>query len=150
MVDEGIMLTGRGMTPTELEPLLSVDAMEGCLMRSMTGADTVLCHDAGSTPAIIVCPIDPLCVLDGVRASAVRISGRVGIVSDRAGPAGVGESGGELKGAMASGTRMGFESGCDRPAASRGDCGMSPGPPFWGEARNDILCGTERGAMGDP
>lgn len=144
------MLAGRGRTPTELEPLLSVDAMEGCLMRSMTGADTALCHCVGRTPAITVFPLEPLCVLDGPRTSTCRRSGRVGPVSNPLGGFGAGESGGELKGAMGFGTRVaGFDSRFNRPTASQGSWGVVPGPSFCGEDRKGLLCGTERGAIGD-
>ncbi len=58
------MLTGRGSTPKELDPLLSVDAMEGCRILPMTEADTVL-GGIEAEPSFTVWPLELLCKLGG-------------------------------------------------------------------------------------
>lgn len=66
MVEEGMMLIGRGRmpTPAEPEPLLSVDAIEGCRI-GRNGADRALDHGVDGAPNITVCPLELLCELGG-------------------------------------------------------------------------------------
>ena len=143
MVDDGIMLTGLGRIPTEPEPLLSVDAMEGCRIRSIIDVEVPLCHGIVGTPNVTVCPLELLCELGGPRASGESIIGRDGLESSRSSSLGTGESGGELKGAMASGTLV---ARCESELRSRLFCagklavllddnGALTGPPFCGDAR---------------
>jgi hypothetical protein len=103
LTDDGT-LGDRGRMPTEPEPLLSVDAMEGCRMRSTVGADTALDHGAEGTPNVTVCPLELLCELGGPRVSGESLLEREELVSARSSSFGVGESGGEPKGAIAFGT----------------------------------------------
>lgn len=149
-MDEWIMLTGRGRTQTELEPLLELDDMDACLMRSMTGAETALGQGAEGVPVVMVWPLEPLCELGGPRMSSDRRFGRARPFSKRASSATSGESGGEPNGAIAFGTRAVL---CELPLSevigSGCNIGALVGPPFCGDARDGFLGGTERGAMGD-
>lgn len=104
MVDEGMLLTARGRIPTEPEPLLSVDAIEGCRMRFTIGVDTALCHGADGTPNTTVCPLELQCELGGPPTSRESTLGREGPVSVRSSSLLTGESGGEPNGAILSGT----------------------------------------------
>ena len=104
LTDDGIMLGGRGRMPTEPEPLLSVDAIEGCRIRSMVGADIALDHGVEGTPNVIVCPLELLCELGGPRVLGESLLEREEPVSARSSSFGIGEAGGEPKGAIASGT----------------------------------------------
>lgn len=117
MVDEGMMLFGRGRTPTEPEPLLSVEveAMDGCLIRFI-GPDKALVHDVEDAPSVTVCPLELPCELGGLGASSV---GRKELLSARSSSVSFGDSGGEPKGAIALGT-------LDRRCGSEG-CRLCPG-----------------------
>lgn len=101
MVEEGMVLNGRGRMPIETEPLLSVDAIDGWRIQLMTGADAVLCHGIEGIPKVTVFPLEPLCELGGPGEGNV---GREGLLSARFSSLGTGESRGELKGAIALGT----------------------------------------------
>ena len=105
MVDEGMVLTGRGRIPKEPDPLLSVDAIEGCRIRPTTGADMVLSHGAERLPTVTVCPLELLWELGGLRTSGDSILCCVGLAFAAFSLTGVGESGGDAKGAIALGTR---------------------------------------------
>jgi hypothetical protein len=87
----------------DTEPLLSVDAIDGWRMRSMTGADTVLGHGINGCPFVTVLPLELLCELDSPRASGVSKVGRVGVAFTPFTSADTGESGGDAKGAIAFG-----------------------------------------------
>lgn len=90
------MLTGRGRMPIDPEPLLSVDAIEGCRTR-LTGPDRALDHGVDGTPNVTVCPLELLCELGG---PVEIIVGREGLLSPRPSSLGTGESWGEPKGAI--------------------------------------------------
>lgn len=147
MVDDGMRLIGRGRTPTEPDPLLSVDAIEGCRMRSIVGAETALCHGTCDT----VLPLELLCELDGPCTSGDRRFGRIGPVSCWPFLVGSGDAGGELNGAIAFGTLVpSFEFTLGELVVSIGDSGDNGallGSPFCGDTRNGFLWGTESGAM---
>lgn len=103
MVDVMLAPGGRGMIPIETEPLLSVDAMDGCRMLSIE-PDTALCHGGGGIPKATVCPLELLCELGGPLTTGESKCDREGLVSARFSSLGTGESGGEAKGAIGFGT----------------------------------------------
>jgi hypothetical protein len=99
MVAEPIAPTGRGRTPKELEPLLSVDAIDGCRKR-VTRDD--LCAGTGGIPntGVTVRSLTLLYRL-GVSPFVEECGlGLEGPSSVRSPILGSGESGGEAKGAI--------------------------------------------------
>lgn len=87
----------------EPEPLLSVDATDGCRKRSMPGADTVLCQGVEDNPAVAVCPPQPMCRLEGPHIPGEGRLSRGSPVHVRSSSLGIGESGDDANGATESG-----------------------------------------------